>query len=41
MAPDSSPADTEPVPDFAALYEPGYARGARMTPLMAHSLWYK
>lgn len=40
MAPDTSLADTEPMPDFAALYEPGYSRGARMTPRMAYSLWY-
>ena len=35
MTPDTSLADTEPVPDFAALYEPGYSRRARMTPRMA------
>lgn len=40
MAPDGSPADTEPSPEFEALYEPGYAQGARMTPRMAHALWY-
>lgn len=39
MAPDTS-AGTAPVPDFAALYEPGYSRGARMTPRMAYSLWH-
>lgn len=39
MTPDTSP-DTEPVPDFGALYEPGYARGARMTPRIAYSGWH-
>lgn len=40
MTPETSPHDPEPVPDFEALYEDDYVRGARMTPRMAYWLWH-